>query len=538
MDKRERYIVEFHDDFTDVGLLSAFGCEIRHNYTNFKSKASIIISENTIKGLQNHPKIKSLTKVGKGQAESFRNWGWGYSAVNTDRYYSHGFTGQGVKVAVIDTGQASHIALPTPSEWVDFVNGNITPYDDNEHGTFISGIIGARGDQIGNAPDVTLYVAKVLDQDNLGFSDDFIAGIDWAISNNVDIINFSIGMYDDTDTTVADACVVANNAGIIVCASVGNGTQNDFIGKSGATQPARDSSTIGVGSVNSSLIRSSFSNYGSGLDVMAPGEAIISTSNTGNYSQWQGTSFANAFVVAHLACLLEKYNHNRTTAINTMYANLVYVGSSTYYGQGLLTAEEMATSNASMRATTAITESSIEWEIYNLTNPAIDYDSFRLSVNSTNYNWVSTNTTTNTRKTVSGLLSSTSYTAYAYATWNGIEYYIGSSTATTLSGRANNWLWTTANDENGNKIPGADYRMGNNEWNNFTDRINEFLVYKEIGAITFTQASFNGTFTATIFNQAKNAIGGMNATGIVNKVKDDNVLAADFNTLKTKLNEL
>jgi len=111
-------------------------------------------------------------------------------------------------------------------------------------------------------------------------------------------------------------------------------------------------------------------------------------------------------------------------------------------------------------------------------------------------------------------------------------------TVTITIGRPANWLWTTANDANGNKISGADYRMGNNEWNNFTSRINEFLVYKNFGTTTFTQASFGNTFTATMFNQAKNAIGGMNATGIVDKVKDDNVLASYFNTLKTKLNEL
>ena len=90
----------------------------------------------------------------------------------------------------------------------------------------------------------------------------------------------------------------------------------------------------------------------------------------------------------------------------------------------------------------------------------------------------------------------------------------------------------------GNKIAGASYRMGNTEWNNFTDRIDEFLLYKGFGTTTFTQVIFGGTFYATRFNEAKNAIGGMNATGISNRITNDDVTASLLNTLKTKLNEL
>jgi len=80
--------------------------------------------------------------------------------------------------------------------------------------------------------------------------------------------------------------------------------------------------------------------------------------------------------------------------------------------------------------------------------------------------------------------------------------------------------------------------MGVEEWNNFCDRINAFLEYK-FGAssrVTFTRASYDMDFYATMFNEAKNAIGGMNPTGISNKVKGNDILAGDLNTLRSKLN--
>ena len=150
---------------------------------------------------------------------------------------------------------------------------------------------------------------------------------------------------------------------------------------------------------------------------------------------------------------------------------------------------------------------------------------------------------------VSGTSASANYTFTGLT--EGVEYTLkvnavdtsSNSTsitryATTLTGRPADWLWTTANDVNGNKIAGADYRMGNNEWNDFTTIINEFLVYKGFGTTTFTQAIFDGTFYATRFNEAKNAIGGMNTTGITNRITNDDVNAYLFNILKTKLNEL
>lgn len=111
---------------------------------------------------------------------------------------------------------------------------------------------------------------------------------------------------------------------------------------------------------------------------------------------------------------------------------------------------------------------------------------------------------------------------------------VNSSNTLTLqaSTRPNNWAWYTS------KTSGAEFNLTDTEWNDFTSRINEFRTYKGYSTISFTQASSGNDLTATMFNEAKNAIGAMNATGITDRVKGDDVLASYFNTLRDKLNEL
>lgn len=114
--------------------------------------------------------------------------------------------------------------------------------------------------------------------------------------------------------------------------------------------------------------------------------------------------------------------------------------------------------------------------------------------------------------------------------------------------KPSDWKWTTANDSNGDKIKGADFRIGAIEWNNFQKRINEFRSYKKLTPYNFYDTFINSTsFTTPVnntyiyvyyFNQALNAINDMIATGLATKVKGDDMLASDFNTLKSKLNSI
>ena len=210
-------------------------------------------------------------------------------------------TGSSVKVAVIDTGidLAHPDLLPNLRPGINIVRSTRTPDDDNGHGTHVAGIIGAANNTIGVvgvAPAVELYPVKVLNSRGVGYLSDIIAGIDWAIANRMDIINLSLGTSDDIQS-MHDAVRRADAAGITVVAASGN--------SGGAVMyPAAYDEVIAVGMTDDSNAVSRYSSRGPQLDLVAPGDDILSTYKGQRYREMTGTSMASPHVVG-VAALLE-----------------------------------------------------------------------------------------------------------------------------------------------------------------------------------------------------------------------------------------
>ncbi|XZF74069.1 S8 family serine peptidase [Bacillus sp. AL-1R] len=147
-------------------------------------------------------------------------------------------TGKGVTVAVIDTGvDYTHPdlggALGAGHKIVggyDFVNKDADPMDDQGHGTHVAGIIGANGNLMGVAPDVSITAYKVLDNNGGGSTSDVIAGIEASISPDnpypADVINMSLGGAGDENDPVSKAAQNAVDAGVVVVAAAGNNGPN------------------------------------------------------------------------------------------------------------------------------------------------------------------------------------------------------------------------------------------------------------------------------------------------------------------------
>lgn len=144
-----------------------------------------------------------------------------------------------------------------------------------------------------------------------------------------------------------------------------------------------------------------------------------------------------------------------------------------------------------------------------------------------------TKSATDREHTFTNLEENTTYSFYVQA-FDVAGNSANSSTiqVTTLDGRPNDWVWSNS------KTQGGIFNLTASEWNSFTTRINEFRVYKNLSPISFTQATKGGTFTAAMFNQAKNAIGGMAATGISDRQAEQDILASYFQTLRDRLNSL
>lgn len=265
---------------------------------------------------------------------------WGIESVNALSVHSQNCFGAGINVAVLDTGiNLNHEDLTVWGGYDTFNTGSYA--DDAGHGTHVAGTIAALNNSvgvIGAAPQARLYAVKVLDSQGSGAYSNIIAGIEWAIDNNMKIINMSLGGRSTSEALEA-ACNAAYDAGVLIVAAAGNeGNKRgnrDTIG-----YPAKYASVIAVGSITSTNIRSTFSSTGATLELMAPGSTILSTTIDGAYGTMSGTSMASPHV-AGVAALVWAENPGLSNvqlrAVLNDTANDMW-NDSWRYGNGLVDA--------------------------------------------------------------------------------------------------------------------------------------------------------------------------------------------------------
>jgi len=199
--------------------------------------------------------------------------------------------GEGVKVAVIDTG-----IDPTHPDLAGQVAGGFSALsgskssawkDDQGHGTHVAGTIAAKRDGkgvVGVAPKARLYAVKVLDKDGNGNYSDVIAGIEWAASHGIKVANMSLGA-DEGSEPLHRAVKAALKAGMSIVAAAGN---------SGGTVgfPGSYVETIAIGASDINDRVAEFSSRGSEVDFIAPGVDILSDKMGGGTVSLSGTSMA------------------------------------------------------------------------------------------------------------------------------------------------------------------------------------------------------------------------------------------------------
>ena len=184
------------------------------------------------------------------------------------------------------------------------------PMDDNGHGTMVAGIIAASSNNAAGIAGLDwnckVLPVKVLDASGKGCTSSVMEGIYFAIDQGADIINMSYGAYDDS-LNESDAIWDAYQAGITLVAASGNDDTD-------LAYPAQYIPVISAGATGRTDQRSSFSNYGEGLDIVAPGESILSTNINNAYSSGRGTSFS-APVVTGILSLLQGKNQAITPQV-------------------------------------------------------------------------------------------------------------------------------------------------------------------------------------------------------------------------------
>ena len=228
---------------------------------------------------------------------------WGVRHIGSKVAHDKGITGKEIKVAVIDTGiDYRHQDLDANYRGgYDFIFDDDDPMDDswNSHGTHIAGIIAAEANDtgvVGVAPDVSLYAVKVLDSSGFGTLGTLVAGIQWAVDNDMDIINLSIAGLDSQ--VLQEACDAAYAAGVLIIAAAGN-----TFGSAAAFPGAYDS-VIAVTGTDPANQRGFYTPIDPDIELAAPGLGIRSTAQYNAYTEQSGTSQSAAHVTGTAALVM------------------------------------------------------------------------------------------------------------------------------------------------------------------------------------------------------------------------------------------
>lgn len=345
---KDRYLVTFKN-VVDKDYIQEQGGEILKQF-NTSPSALIIASPEAIKKIKNNEHIISINFDSEVEISGYDDIDWGSIDIDPQEQlipwnvdyigstYAHqmGISGQGVKVGIIDSGINPHNDLKI-SGGINILDNNDNYYDGFGHGTKVAGIIAALDNSygiIGVAPNVELYSIKVLKSNGKGSISDVVAGIEWAINNNIDILNFSLQTTID-NSVLKTAVQKAFENNILLVASAGNmgGTKKTNT----ITYPAAYEEVISVTSIDKNGERSSYSSTGKQIDISAPGEFVYTTLQSGLYFLADGTSMAAPHVTGVAALILESQpNLNVEEVTKILLKSKKNLGNHKLYGKGII----------------------------------------------------------------------------------------------------------------------------------------------------------------------------------------------------------
>ena len=229
-----------------------------------------------------------------------QQWAWAKIGAYTAWDTNKGSTS--VVVAVVDTGvQLNHPDLSSKMvAGYDFVDNDTNASDGNGHGTHVAGTIAAITNNstggAGTCPNCKIMPVRVLNNSGSGTLDNVANGIIWAADNGAKAINLSLGASSGA-TTLANAVNYAWNKGSFLACAAGNSNT------SSPSYPAYYDRCFAVASTTETDQRSSFSNYGTWVEVAAPGSNIYSTWINSGYNTISGTSMATPHVAGQAGLL-------------------------------------------------------------------------------------------------------------------------------------------------------------------------------------------------------------------------------------------
>ncbi|MGU3312409.1 S8 family peptidase [Acinetobacter sp. M5A5_2a] len=282
-----------------------------------------------VEAMKKNPKVLSVENdiVMKIDATTQSNPDWGLDRIDQkalplNSAYSYLQTGSGTTAYIVDTGILSsnqQFSGRVLSGYTAISDGNGTT-DCNGHGTHVAGTVG--GSTYGVAKNVNLVPIRILGCDGSGASSNVIAGLDWILKNGKKpaVVNMSLG--GDASTSLDSAVENLFDNGYVMVVAAGNSNTDAC-----SASPARVSKALTVAATDNTDTRASYSNYGSCVDIFAPGSQINSSwigSNTAT-KVLNGTSMATPHVAGVVAEMLQSIP---TATPQTISTNLLNQASS------------------------------------------------------------------------------------------------------------------------------------------------------------------------------------------------------------------
>ena len=311
----DNYIVVFKDNVNDVDgetdqIGKKYTVKSKYRYKHTIKGFSGILSAIAVDALRNDPRVAYVEQdqVVHFVAVQSNPPSWGLDRIDQhplplSASYTYNQTGMGVDAYIIDCG-----ILLTHTDFggravtgVDEITPGGTATDGNGHGTHVAGTVG--GSLYGVAKGVKLIAVRVLDNSGSGTTSGVIAGIDWVTNDHTTrpaVANMSLG--GGISTSLDDAVRRSIADGVTYCIAAGNSTAD-----ASTASPARVTEAVTVGATDINDVFATFSNFGSVVDISAPGVNITSDWNTSNTATntISGTSMATPHVAGAAALYLQ-----------------------------------------------------------------------------------------------------------------------------------------------------------------------------------------------------------------------------------------